>query len=600
MNLFKPVVHMMSRLKYIERFSFVGFILGFPIIIVAFILMYHVSEDIESFEARQNGVNYNYLLKDLLQDVQQYRELSMRYINGDHLLKSAMEEKQTKIVGDFQVIEQYHQTTDFQLTTMETFSVLKRQWENISSSIEHVNIQSVMDLQKKYIEMIIDYIVDIADYSGIFLTDKHDVYYLVNDIVNVLPNLTDQLGQVRALGMRIMTEKEISEQDKGDLTSFSFSIKRYLKELKHGHDVIFNSNPSLKKRLNNKSHTIRAEVIECLDHIQWHLIEKESFIGSNKYFNLMTELINATFALYNNELMALKSKVDEEVSQLKWKRVLMLLLMFFSFILTSYCFIGFYHSIHRHVEEIKTAGYLFLYRYMFFPQMKKAKNKCKETELKLHQVEKKLSRLVLQGQEEERKRVSRELHDGIGQSLYSILVTLTVGGQDLSPENQTKYLQQAKQLTIDAMEEVKRMTRSLRPSILDDLGLIPALRSYIESYQKVHGIKVIFDVTGDRERVQADGETTLYRIFQEALTNIAKHAQASLVHISIHKTEDHIFVTIQDNGVGFNINHFFKDNDHQGIGLLSMKERAEAHKGTMKIISKINQGTTISVSIPNK
>lgn len=262
----------------------------------------------------------------------------------------------------------------------------------------------------------------------------------------------------------------------------------------------------------------------------------------------------------------------------------------------------------------KFLGYLFLYRAIFFPRIKEiltglhlaetkwkeAEMKWKETEKTLVEVEKELSRQVFDAHEREMKRVSRELHDGIGQSLYSILVTLSIASNEKSEDKKEEVLCKLKEMTAGAMKEVKGIAHSLRPSALDDLGFFSALKSYVDDFQNTHKIQVEYVVTGERNRLNPDIETALYRICQEALTNAAKYSKASFIHVVIESTPEDITLTIEDNGIGFPVKTYIENQNRRGIGLYSMKERAEGLNGSMIISSTQNEGTTILIQIPKQ
>lgn len=275
----------------------------------------------------------------------------------------------------------------------------------------------------------------------------------------------------------------------------------------------------------------------------------------------------------------------------------------------------FFFTLYFHVYDIenlmghifKFVGYFYLYRSVFFSEFNKilsgkeeAERKRLETELKLYEAEKSLSRKVYEAHEEERKRVSRELHDSIGQSLYSILVTLNTLDKDNLVEKKAAGLEMVKTITKNAIQEVKGIAQSLRPSTLDDFGFIPALRSYLDSYKMIHNISVKFEIQGEKKRLKPKVETALYRICQEALTNAAKYAKASLIQVSIHiDQEETVHLTIQDNGIGFLIEDYVMNYNRKGIGLFSMKERTEGLGGSIQFYSIVNEGTTIYIQIPS-
>lgn len=203
---------------------------------------------------------------------------------------------------------------------------------------------------------------------------------------------------------------------------------------------------------------------------------------------------------------------------------------------------------------------------------------------------------VIQAQEEERKRVSRDLHDGIGQALYSILVGLKVLNQVQLDEAVQNHLEDVHQMTARALEEVKNMAVELRPSALDDLGLIPAIRSYIKRFEQTFGIVTQFDASGNKRRVSSVVETALYRICQEAMTNAAKYADTDKMRVRLQDSGDKIELKIEDFGQGFNTEKIRAQGT--GLGLYGMKERANLLGGSTEIRSIPGEGTTIHVVVP--
>ncbi|MCM3079321.1 PAS domain-containing sensor histidine kinase [Brevibacillus invocatus] len=208
----------------------------------------------------------------------------------------------------------------------------------------------------------------------------------------------------------------------------------------------------------------------------------------------------------------------------------------------------------------------------------------------------KLTHFAIQAQEEERKRIARELHDGVGQALYSILVGLNVIGQDNLTDPIKQHVNDLLQMTSKAMEEVKRMALELRPSALDDLGLLPALRSLMKRVEKSFHIQVEMHVQGEKRRYSAAMETALYRIVQEAMTNTAKYGKASQLGIVFENREKEVVVTVVDDGVGFDVEQALDAG--KGLGLFGMRERAQLLGGTVDIRSAPDDGTTVIIRIP--
>ncbi|WP_078543782.1 sensor histidine kinase [Litchfieldia alkalitelluris] len=213
---------------------------------------------------------------------------------------------------------------------------------------------------------------------------------------------------------------------------------------------------------------------------------------------------------------------------------------------------------------------------------------------KLKSVEEELKEMmnkVIVIQEEERKRFSRELHDGIGQSLYSLLIQMD---RMISEQHESEPLQHLRQEVVHVIEEVRGLAWEMRPSVLDDLGVVPAIRKYIDNYSQHYGIHVTFD-TNVRKRLDIQKETTIYRIIQEALTNIGKYADVSEARVSLVEKEDSqsVEITVIDKGTGF-----IRTSDSKGVGLFSIEERARGVGGDATISSHVGKGTTVFVSIP--
>lgn len=218
--------------------------------------------------------------------------------------------------------------------------------------------------------------------------------------------------------------------------------------------------------------------------------------------------------------------------------------------------------------------------------------------------EKMLSALLYQvvgAQEAERQRIARELHDATGQSLTAIALGLR-GMEGLTAAGQSVPAQQIHELinfATNALGELRQIIADLRPSQLDDLGLVAALRWYVQEYQRRHYIEVTFAVNGEQVRLPAEYETVIFRIAQEALTNIAKHAQATQACLTIETHPARVCITVEDNGRGFDP-IILPDQNGQplGWGLLGIRERALLLGGHCDIHSVPGNGTRIHVEIP--
>jgi len=209
-------------------------------------------------------------------------------------------------------------------------------------------------------------------------------------------------------------------------------------------------------------------------------------------------------------------------------------------------------------------------------------------------LEQRLMERVIAAQEGERRRIARELHDSTSQSFTSLLVGLRMREADGSAIYQRK-LGELRQIAAQTLEEVHHLAMQLRPRVLDDLGLPAALERLVFEWQSRLHIPIDLMITPGAQRLPPAVETALYRIIQEALTNIARHASAQSASILVERRQNTVIAVIEDNGIGFDPHH---NSNHQRIGILGMQERAKQLGGQLKIESSPGQGTSIFVEIP--
>ncbi len=209
-----------------------------------------------------------------------------------------------------------------------------------------------------------------------------------------------------------------------------------------------------------------------------------------------------------------------------------------------------------------------------------------------------LSARILKAQEEERKRIARELHDDTGQALTSIAIGLKVLLEQPNPEEVRRYVSELLDLTHQALDGVHRMALELRPKTLDDLGLIPALRWHLGEWSRKLGIASELNVEGWTDRLPAHVETAIYRVIQEALTNVAKYSRASKVQVTLSKADGYLRALVEDNGVGFEPHKLLEGTSFKSLGLFGMQERMALVGGTLKVDSALGRGTRVELKVP--
>ena len=211
---------------------------------------------------------------------------------------------------------------------------------------------------------------------------------------------------------------------------------------------------------------------------------------------------------------------------------------------------------------------------------------------------------AIAAQEDERRRIARKLHDQTGQALTSLLVWLQAmeaeadgsGGLTISSER----LHELKAIVADTLDGVRDLALELRPSVLDDLGLVPALQRSARTCQDRHQLAVDFQTVGlEGVRLPAPVETGLYRIVQEALTNVVQHADAHRVSLLLEVRAGAVIAIVEDDGRGFEVDRLMRGPvDERGLGLAGMRERANLLGGKLSVESEPGEGTTVFVEVP--
>jgi signal transduction histidine kinase len=224
----------------------------------------------------------------------------------------------------------------------------------------------------------------------------------------------------------------------------------------------------------------------------------------------------------------------------------------------------------------------------------------------VHEFREELRRLsgrLVSIQEDERRRIALDLHDGLGQSMSLIKLSLETaiaqlaqGGTDEAGQSLQNLVARVK----DALNQVRRVSTELRPSILDDLGIMPTLSWHFREFEAVcGGVRVDKALHVAEEDIPVALHITLYRILQEALHNVVKHARADLVRVVLHRSDDTLHLQVEDNGCGFSPDRFSKaDGRIRGFGLSGMKERVLYSGGSWQLRSSPGAGTSIAVAWP--
>jgi two-component system sensor histidine kinase DegS len=219
--------------------------------------------------------------------------------------------------------------------------------------------------------------------------------------------------------------------------------------------------------------------------------------------------------------------------------------------------------------------------------------------MELEQIQK-LGVNIIRAQEEERRKVARDIHDGPAQSMANIIMRTEYCLKllDINHAGVRAELAALQELVRKSLQDVRKIIFDLRPMVLDDLGLIPAVNQYLDEFRMQNGLMVETIILGESRRLAMPVEVALFRIVQESLSNIRKHAGASQIMVKIELLPQKILLIIKDNGKGFNLQEVLADKKREGYGLIGIRERIQILDGELIINTATGQGTAINIAVP--
>ncbi|WP_088104896.1 sensor histidine kinase [Halalkalibacter urbisdiaboli] len=213
-----------------------------------------------------------------------------------------------------------------------------------------------------------------------------------------------------------------------------------------------------------------------------------------------------------------------------------------------------------------------------------------------HAVSKRVTSYIIQAQEEENKRIANELHDGIAQTLFSIFTGLQIIESGVEQKEIKKFTRELRQQTERTIEELRWLSTEIYPLSLKKLGLVSALKSYLKIYTSTFGIMTQVETVGEELSLSEEVNITLFRVLQETLNNTARYADASQVRLAFRWESDRLHISIEDEGIGFDLEEVFASGNH--LGLDSMKQRVELFSGTFHIYSEKEKGCRTDIYVP--
>ncbi len=230
-----------------------------------------------------------------------------------------------------------------------------------------------------------------------------------------------------------------------------------------------------------------------------------------------------------------------------------------------------------------------------------ARQQVEEEISQRHALRRELLQRIVETQEEERRRIARELHDELGQVLTGLALGLRGTKNELNnPARLEQQLSQLEDMAVQAIDDMRHMVNELRPALLDDIGLSAALRNYVDNFVALTGIETQIFLCTTCDHLDDSIKTTLFRVTQESLTNVARHAQATQAWINMECDDTQVTMKVKDNGIGFDPDEIFADDRDEAWGLIGIEERIKLVDGTVEIVSQPNKGTMVAITVPKR
>ncbi|WP_255298565.1 methyl-accepting chemotaxis protein [Brevibacillus dissolubilis] len=354
-RLFKPGIFVLNKLRFAQKFSLMGGILFLPILLLTFLIISQINEEIDALSARQIGFQNVSMMKGLLKDVQQHRAASSSYLNGDKSYASKMTEIQAKIQEDLKKIDQNYQEHGAEWSTKPDWDKLKREWEPVVNGIEQKTSATAIAEHTAYIASILELMTKTGDATKLFLSKELKNYYVITGVVETLPNLTENLGQLRIHGSTVLEGKAATPEQERTLSNLYSTTVMVLQTLDHEMSI----SQGHSAELDEAYQTARKQIDSYLEVVDKELIQTSTYqMDAKQYFDLTTVTMDTALVLFDAEQKFITDAVAGQIEENEAGRTNIRLISFGAIFLALYGFISFFYSVTNSVRKFQEASAL--------------------------------------------------------------------------------------------------------------------------------------------------------------------------------------------------------------------------------------------------
>lgn len=349
-GIFAPAVKLMSRLWYWQKFAVLTVLFTIPVGFALFSFTTQINKSIAFAEKEIIGVQYISPVSMLLQDLQQHRGMASLYLRGDESFLPLLLEKEKKIQEDFDLINIKDQESGKELGTVDTLNTLQKKWTSLERGYTALNPKESARLHTEFISDILAFIYYVGDTSNLILDPDLDSYYLMNTIVNTLPNLSENLGQARAFTLSVQDIKKISDTERRDIINYSKIALIADEKIKRDIHVGFESNNSLIEILDKPLQEVSVSVRNFSRLLDMFADTNMVDMPLPEYYAFSTAVINTNFSLLQSLSASLKDLLRHRIDGFRAEKQKIIIITILSYILILYVFMGFYLLISRTVR----------------------------------------------------------------------------------------------------------------------------------------------------------------------------------------------------------------------------------------------------------
>ncbi|HWK21762.1 MAG TPA: HAMP domain-containing methyl-accepting chemotaxis protein [Ureibacillus sp.] len=351
MKLFKPIVKLLNNLKFVQKFSIIGVILLLPFAIDSIILLSNSNSKVEKAEKQYSGIEYNQLLQEVLQNVQQTRALTVSATQGDNSVKEDLVSKQETISSLMKELEDYDKNAKFDFEMSDTISSIKTDWEKLSST-NWTDSSDVVSEFSLLTEKIISAMSTVSNNSELVMANSKELDSLVTTISTTIPNLTEYLGKARATGVSIINSGTVTDTDLATFNNLVIPTDISLNQLASELNVSFGDS-AIQSSLQSDYDTFTHNVEDFMQLTDSTILANNLSVDSKTYYDNATVAIDSAFTMYDNELTLLTSVLDESLNESKSLRTLLFTCVVVVLILAIYIFAALSLSLRNSIKQLQ-------------------------------------------------------------------------------------------------------------------------------------------------------------------------------------------------------------------------------------------------------